>query len=97
LPKPARLGIKQVEAIAGAKKKDMFTARKTLGFRSGTSPLAERFCHDLRIEKDMIVRDIAGTATFLASIAIVIALMLMAPKSFGFDSSHPVVEASASK
>jgi hypothetical protein len=39
----------------------------------------------------MIVRDIAGTATLLASIAIVIALMLMAPKSLGFDTSHPVV------
>jgi len=75
----------------------MFSARKTLGDQSGTSPCAERFCHDLRIEKDMIVRDIAGTATFLASIAIVIALVLMAPRSFGFDSSHPVVEAGVSK
>jgi hypothetical protein len=40
----------------------------------------------------MIMRDIVGTATFLASIAIVIALMLIAPKSLGFDTSHPVVE-----
>ncbi|WP_269750924.1 MULTISPECIES: hypothetical protein [Mesorhizobium] len=38
------------------------------------------------------MRDIASTATFLASIAIVIALMLMAPKSFGFEASHPIVD-----
>ncbi|WP_272483009.1 MULTISPECIES: hypothetical protein [unclassified Mesorhizobium] len=37
------------------------------------------------------MRDIAGTATLLASIAVVIVLMLMAPKSFGFESSHPIV------
>ncbi|WP_281040204.1 MULTISPECIES: hypothetical protein [unclassified Mesorhizobium] len=37
------------------------------------------------------MRDIASTATLLASIAIVIVLMLMAPKSFGFESSHPIV------
>jgi hypothetical protein len=39
-----------------------------------------------------IVRDIARTATFLASIAVVIILMLMAPKSFGFETSHPIVQ-----
>ncbi len=38
------------------------------------------------------MRDIAGTATFLASIAIVVALMLMAPKSFEFGISHPIVQ-----
>ncbi|MFA6155745.1 hypothetical protein [Mesorhizobium sp.] len=38
------------------------------------------------------MRDIASTATFVASIAIVIALMLMAPKSFGFESSRPIVQ-----
>lgn len=38
------------------------------------------------------MRDIASTATLLASIAIVIVLMLMAPKSFGFETSHPVVQ-----
>jgi hypothetical protein len=37
------------------------------------------------------VRDIASTATFIASIAIVIVLMFMAPKSFGFDTSHRIV------
>ncbi|WP_281404925.1 MULTISPECIES: hypothetical protein [unclassified Mesorhizobium] len=37
------------------------------------------------------MRDIAVTATLLASIAVVIVLMLMAPKSFGFESSHPIV------
>ncbi|WP_281041107.1 MULTISPECIES: hypothetical protein [unclassified Mesorhizobium] len=37
------------------------------------------------------MRDVAGTATLLASIAVVIVLMLMAPKSFGFESSHPIV------
>ncbi|WP_281040962.1 MULTISPECIES: hypothetical protein [unclassified Mesorhizobium] len=37
------------------------------------------------------MRDIAATATLLASIAVVIVLMLMAPKSFGFESSHPIV------
>ncbi|WP_281406653.1 hypothetical protein [Mesorhizobium sp. B2-3-5] len=37
------------------------------------------------------MRDIVVTATFLASIAIVIVLMLMAPKSFGFETSHPIV------
>lgn len=37
------------------------------------------------------MRDIAGTVTLLASIAVVIVLMLMAPKSFGFESSHPIV------
>lgn len=37
------------------------------------------------------MRDIASTATLLASIAIVIVLVLMAPKSFGFESSHPIV------
>ncbi|WP_281410996.1 hypothetical protein [Mesorhizobium sp. NZP2077] len=37
------------------------------------------------------MRDIASTATFLASIAIVIVLMFMAPKSFGFDTSRPIV------
>ncbi|WP_272481087.1 hypothetical protein [Mesorhizobium erdmanii] len=37
------------------------------------------------------MRDIAGTATFIASIAIAIVLMLMAPKGFGFDASHPIV------
>ena len=36
------------------------------------------------------MRDIASTATLLASIAIVIVLMLMAPKSFGFETSHPI-------
>ncbi|MET2825847.1 hypothetical protein [Mesorhizobium shangrilense] len=43
------------------------------------------------------MRDIARTAAVLASIAMVIVLMLMGPKNFGFDSSHPVVEAGASK
>ncbi|WP_264484346.1 hypothetical protein [Mesorhizobium sp. PAMC28654] len=43
------------------------------------------------------MRNIASTAAFLASIAIVIVMMLMAPKNFGFDSSHPIVEAGASK
>ncbi|MCH4554874.1 hypothetical protein ACVILI_004960 [Mesorhizobium sp. USDA 4775] len=38
------------------------------------------------------MRDIASTATFIASIAIVIVLMLMAPKSFGFETSHPIVD-----
>ncbi|WP_263482021.1 hypothetical protein [Mesorhizobium sp. ES1-1] len=42
------------------------------------------------------MRDIASTATFVASIAIVIALMLMAPKSFGFESSHPIVQGEVS-
>ena len=37
------------------------------------------------------MRDIASTATFLASIAIVIALMLMAPKNFGMGNASPVV------
>jgi hypothetical protein len=40
----------------------------------------------------MTVRDIASTATLLASIAIVIVLILMAPKSFGFETSHPIVD-----
>ncbi|MER9434876.1 hypothetical protein [Mesorhizobium sp. M0618] len=39
-----------------------------------------------------MVRDIAATATLLASIAIVIALILLAPKSFGFETSHPIVQ-----
>ncbi|MBE1708891.1 MULTISPECIES: hypothetical protein [Mesorhizobium] len=38
------------------------------------------------------MRDIASTATFIAFIAILIALMLMAPKSFGFETSHPIVD-----
>lgn len=38
------------------------------------------------------MRDIAGTATFLASIAIVVVLMLMAPKSFQLETAHPVVQ-----
>ncbi|WP_281405677.1 hypothetical protein [Mesorhizobium sp. B2-3-4] len=38
------------------------------------------------------MRDIASTATLLASIAVVIVLMLMAPKSFGFEASHPIVD-----
>ena len=38
------------------------------------------------------MRDIASTATLLASIAILIVLMLMAPKSFGFETSHPIVQ-----
>jgi hypothetical protein len=57
----------------------------------GTWHLAKRFCQN-RFRKDRTVRDIASTATFVASIAIVIALMLMAPKSFGFESSRPIVQ-----
>ncbi|WP_280175430.1 hypothetical protein [Mesorhizobium carmichaelinearum] len=38
------------------------------------------------------MKDIAGTATIIASIAIVIVLMLMAPKGFGFETSHPIVD-----
>ncbi|WP_274533679.1 MULTISPECIES: hypothetical protein [Mesorhizobium] len=38
------------------------------------------------------MRDIATTATLLASIAVVIALVLLAPKSFGFESSNPIVQ-----
>ncbi|WP_292336860.1 hypothetical protein [Mesorhizobium sp.] len=38
------------------------------------------------------MRDIATTATLLASIAIVIALILLAPKSLGFETSHPIVQ-----
>ncbi|MEO5755447.1 MAG: hypothetical protein ABIQ51_01185 [Mesorhizobium sp.] len=38
------------------------------------------------------MRDIASTATFLASIAIVITLMLMAPKSFDLGTSHKIVQ-----
>ncbi|WP_263486600.1 hypothetical protein [Mesorhizobium sp. ESP6-5] len=38
------------------------------------------------------MRDVASTAALLASIAIVIVLMLMAPKSFGFEATHPIVE-----
>ncbi|WP_352584645.1 hypothetical protein [Mesorhizobium sp. M0088] len=38
------------------------------------------------------MRDIATTATLLASIAIVIALILLAPKSFGFENSQPIVQ-----
>ncbi|WP_263485386.1 hypothetical protein [Mesorhizobium sp. ES1-4] len=37
------------------------------------------------------MRDIAKTATLLASIAIVIVLMLMAPKGIGFEASQPIV------
>lgn len=37
------------------------------------------------------MRDIASTATFLASIAIVIVLMLMAPKNFGMGNESPLV------
>ncbi|WP_281405996.1 MULTISPECIES: hypothetical protein [unclassified Mesorhizobium] len=37
------------------------------------------------------MKDVASTAMIIASIAIVIALMLMAPKSFGFEASHPIV------
>ncbi|WP_281409036.1 hypothetical protein [Mesorhizobium sp. SARCC-RB16n] len=37
------------------------------------------------------MRDIARTATLLASIAIVIVLMLTAPKSVGFEASQPIV------
>ncbi|WP_421917323.1 hypothetical protein [Mesorhizobium sp.] len=81
--------------MSGAKRTGTSGAHKTLAVSSGTSLPDERFCHDHRIAKDIIVRDIASTATFLASIAIVIALMLMAPKSLGFDSSHPIVEAGA--
>ncbi|MFD1986565.1 hypothetical protein ACFSOZ_29430 [Mesorhizobium newzealandense] len=42
------------------------------------------------------MRDIASTAMFLASIAIVVALMLMAPNRFGFETSRPVVQADVS-
>ncbi|WP_167514649.1 hypothetical protein [Mesorhizobium intechi] len=38
------------------------------------------------------MRDIASTATFIASIAIVIVLMLIVPKSLGFETSHPIVD-----
>ncbi|WP_263491679.1 MULTISPECIES: hypothetical protein [unclassified Mesorhizobium] len=38
------------------------------------------------------MKDIANTATLLASIAIVIVLMLMAPRNFGFEASHPIVD-----
>ncbi|WP_274609158.1 hypothetical protein [Mesorhizobium sp. 113-3-9] len=38
------------------------------------------------------MKDIANTVTFIATIAIVIVLMLMAPKSFGFETSHPIVD-----
>ncbi|AGB45612.1 hypothetical protein Mesau_03244 [Mesorhizobium australicum WSM2073] len=38
------------------------------------------------------MRDVASTAALLASIAIVIVLMLTAPKSFGFEASHPIVD-----
>jgi hypothetical protein len=58
---------------------------------NGTSLSWERFSHDLKFG-EIIVRDIAATATLLASIAIVIALILLAPKSFGFETSHPIVQ-----
>ncbi|WP_263496731.1 hypothetical protein [Mesorhizobium sp. BR115XR7A] len=38
------------------------------------------------------MRDVASTAELLTSIAIVIVLMLTAPKSFGFEASHPIVD-----
>ncbi|WP_263489072.1 MULTISPECIES: hypothetical protein [unclassified Mesorhizobium] len=38
------------------------------------------------------MKDIARIATLLVSIAAVIVLMLMAPKSVGFESSHPIVD-----
>jgi hypothetical protein len=41
---------------------------------------------------EIIVRDIATTATLLASIAIVIAWILLAPKSVGFETTHPIVQ-----
>jgi hypothetical protein len=42
------------------------------------------------------VRDIATTATFVASIAIVIALMLLTPKGFGLENSSPLVHGEVS-
>ncbi|SDA89057.1 hypothetical protein [Mesorhizobium qingshengii] len=38
------------------------------------------------------MRDIAGTATLLASIAIVIVVVLLAPKGFGLETTHPIVQ-----
>jgi len=59
---------------------------------SGTSSDGKRFFNELDFERTGTLRDIASTATFIATIAIVIALMLMAPKSFGFETSHPIVD-----
>lgn len=59
--------------------------------------MPDRFCLERKSEEELIVRDIAKTAAVLASIAIAIVLVLMTPKNFGFDSSHPVVEAGAPK
>ncbi|RVA20838.1 hypothetical protein EN933_40660 [Mesorhizobium sp. M7A.F.Ca.US.001.01.1.1] len=58
---------------------------------NGTSFSRERFSHDLEFG-EIIVRDIAATATLLASIAIAIALILLVPKSFGFETSQPIVQ-----
>jgi len=59
--------------------------------QDGTSYPEKRFFQEYNL-KGRALRDIASTATFIATIAIVIVLILMAPKSFGFETSHPIVD-----